>query len=272
MIQRCVVNPSHASPQHVFVKRGTDVYTCPTCGSVMADLEHFVHQQYEQDSYYTMSMADRPAIDGQWGFRWRYILRAIRRHARSPRILDVGAGNGYFVHIARSEFALQADGLEISQAEKAYAREMFGIEFVEREALAGAAPYDVVGSFNVIEHVTGPLSLFQEMSSWLRPGGHLVLTTPNPACIHRRVLGLERWSMVCPPHHINLFTRQGLQELLASAGFEVLEYGTLSTYINFVRRIDTQSLLLRRTAFRLLKAAHLGADHFMICRKAGPLH
>jgi len=93
MIQSCVVNTRQAAPRPVFAKRGTDVYTCPTCGCVMADLEHFVHQQYEQDSYYTMALADRPAIDGQWGLRWRYILRAIHRHARSPRILDVGAGN-----------------------------------------------------------------------------------------------------------------------------------------------------------------------------------
>jgi hypothetical protein len=73
--------------------------------------------------------------------------------------------------------------------------------------------------------------------------------------------------MVCPPHHINLFTRASLREMHTRMGLEVLEYATLSTYINSVRKIDTQSLVLRRAAFQALKTANLGADHFMICRK-----
>jgi hypothetical protein len=50
-------------------------------------------------------------------------------------------------------------------------------------------------------------------------------------------------------------------------GFEVLRYSTLSTYINAVRKIDTEGLVLRRAAFQALKTANLGADHFMICRR-----
>jgi hypothetical protein len=75
--------------------------------------------------------------------------------------------------------------------------------------------------------------------------------------------------MVCPPHHINLFTRTALQEMLGRLGFEVLEYSTLSTYINSVRKIDTQNLVLRRAAFQALKTANLGADHFLVCRRRG---
>ncbi len=55
---------------------------------------------------------------------------------------------------------------------------------------------------------------------------------------HRRILGLEKWNMVAPPHHINLFTRVALEEMLEHAGFEVLEYSTISTYINFVRSFE----------------------------------
>jgi hypothetical protein len=55
--------------------------------------------------------------------------------------------------------------------------------------------------------------------------------------------------------------------MLTRLGFETLEYATLSTYINSVRKIDTQNLVLRRAAFQALKTAKLGADHFMICRR-----
>ena len=46
MIQSCVVDPGHSSPKHAFVKNGVDIYTCPTCGCIMADLD-FVQDQYE---------------------------------------------------------------------------------------------------------------------------------------------------------------------------------------------------------------------------------
>jgi len=243
-----------------------DIYTCPTCGCIMADLE-FAHEQYEAATYYTMALRTQVEIEGEWGFRWRYVLRSLQRYATAPKLLDVGAGNGYFVYLARSEFGMRAEGLEISAAEADYARDTFGIELLRGDLSSVTECYDVITSFNVLEHVKQPVALLAAMSERLSPDGYLVLTTPNPSCIHRRLRGLHKWSMVCPPHHINLFTRAALQEMLVRQGLDILEYSTLSTYINSVRKIDTQSLMLRRAAFQALKTANLGADHFMVCRK-----
>lgn len=266
MIHNCVVRAEHNPPRRAFVKRDVDIYECPTCGCIMADLE-FVHDQYESDSYYTIAFKKKEEIEAHWGFRWRHILRRLLRYTHKPRLMDVGAGNGFFVYLARKEFGLQADGLEISDAESAYAREMFGVDFIRCDLAQVEGQYDALTSFNVIEHVPNPAALLAEMRARLKDGGHLVVTTPNPSCIHRRILGLEKWNMVAPPHHINLFTRAALEEMLRLAGFEVLDYSTISTYINFVRTFDTKSLLLRRAVFHALKGANLGADHFLICRK-----
>jgi hypothetical protein len=75
--------------------------------------------------------------------------------------------------------------------------------------------------------------------------------------------------MIDPPHHINLFSRQSLERILAARQMRVVRYETLSTYINFVRKHDTDSLLLRRLFFNALRMAHAGADHFVIAQKAG---
>jgi 2-polyprenyl-3-methyl-5-hydroxy-6-metoxy-1,4-benzoquinol methylase len=231
----------------------------------MADLE-FSHEQYEAPSYYTMAFKTKTEVEGEWGFRWRYILRILQRYTAAPKLLDVGAGNGYFIYLARTEFRIPADGLEISAAEADYARDTFGLELMRGDLTIVTEPYEVITSFNVLEHVKEPTALVDQMRERLVTGGLLVVTTPNPACIHRRVHGLSRWSMVCPPHHINLFTRAALEEMLIRRGFEILQYATLSTYINSVRKIDTRGLILRRTAFQALKSANLGADHFLICR------
>ena len=266
MLSNCAVHAGHAAPRFAFPKDGVDIYTCPSCGCIMADLQ-FMPQQYESPSYYTMALPSRAAIEGEWGFRWRYILRTLRRYAATPRLLDVGAGNGFFVHLARTEFSLEATGLEISAAQADYALQMFGVELLRGELSQVKDKFEVITSFNVLEHVKEPAALLREMGRHLAPGGLLALTTPNPACIHRRLRGLDRWNMVCPPHHINLFTRAALEEILGRTGYRPLAYCTLSTYINAVRRIDSSKLLLRRAAFQALKCAHLGADHFVICRK-----
>jgi 2-polyprenyl-3-methyl-5-hydroxy-6-metoxy-1,4-benzoquinol methylase len=266
MLQECVVRTEHAPPRRAFAKNGVDVYTCPTCGCIMADVD-FVHDQYESDGYYTMAQKSTADIERHWGFRWRHILRTLQRYIARPRILDVGAGNGFFVHLARTELGLHADGLEISDAEVAYAREMFGLGLLRGDIGDVVGRYDAVCSFNVIEHVPDPAALLSSMTGKIRPGGYLVLTTPNPSCVHRRVKGLQNWDMVQPPHHINLFTRESLSQLMSGAGLSVLAYSTISTYINFVRKLDTRSLLLRRTVFHVLKSARLGADHFLICQK-----
>ena len=69
MILGCIVSGRHAPPARAFVKNGVDIYTCPTCGCIMADLD-FVHDQYESSNYYTMSMPDKAA-------------RNVRGYARS---------------------------------------------------------------------------------------------------------------------------------------------------------------------------------------------
>jgi len=267
MLHNCAVHAEHAAPRYAFPKSGVDIYTCPTCGCIMADLE-FAHEQYEAATYYTMAFRSKTEIEGEWGFRWRHILHSLQRYTAAPKLLDVGAGNGYFVYLARTEFGMQADGLEISVAEANYARDIFGIELLREDLSSVTQRYEVITSFNVLEHVKQPMTLLVEMSERIHPGGCLALTTPNPSCIHRRLRGLNKWNMVCPPHHINLFTRTALQEMLLRTGFDILEYSTLSTYINSVRKIDTQSLMLRRAAFQALKTANLGADHFVICRKS----
>jgi 2-polyprenyl-3-methyl-5-hydroxy-6-metoxy-1,4-benzoquinol methylase len=266
-MKACVVNPGHCLDHRSFRKQGADIYRCRDCGCIMADIE-FVHQQYESGSYYTLAQKTIDSIDGEWGFRWRYILNQLVRRGQVASLLDVGAGNGYFISVASREFGLRATGLEISAAEIAFAHDVIGVQLISEDVGVHAAKYDAVTCFNVLEHVSDPQGFLSAVLERVEAGGLLVLTTPNPACVHARVKGLKSWNMVDPPHHINLFSRKSLYQMLKDRKMEILRYETLSTYINFVRKFDTNSLLLRRLFFHALRIANLGADHFVIARKA----
>jgi 2-polyprenyl-3-methyl-5-hydroxy-6-metoxy-1,4-benzoquinol methylase len=266
-MKSCVADPRHRVEMLPFRRNGVDIFRCRDCGCIMADIP-FDHAQYEAKGYYTLSRKTLRDIDEEWGFRWRTILGWIGSSGRFASLLDVGAGNGYFVALAGREFGLDARGIEISLEEIRFAREVVGVDLFEGEVARHPARYDVVTCFNVLEHVADPQGFLSDAIARVNPGGILVLTTPNPGCIHARVKGLQKWNMIDPPHHINLFSRQSLERILAARHMRVVRYETISTYINFVRKVDTDALVLRRLFFNALRMAGVGADHFIIARKA----
>jgi 2-polyprenyl-3-methyl-5-hydroxy-6-metoxy-1,4-benzoquinol methylase len=265
-VKPCVVNPNHNVDRPLFRKQGAEIALCRDCGCIMADIP-FNHEQYESAGYYTLARKTIDSIDNEWGFRWRYVLGQIRKSGDFSSLLDVGAGNGYFVSLAAKEFGLDATGIEISNEEIRFAREVIGVQLVNEDIAQHRSSYDVVTCFNVLEHVPDPRAFLSAAISRVRPGGILVLTTPNTGCVHARVKGLRDWNMVDPPHHINLFSRKALGEMLAAKEMQVIRYETLSTYINFVRKFDTKSLVFRRLFFHTLRLANMGADHFVIARR-----
>jgi len=56
-----------------------------------------------------------------------------------------------------------------------------------------------------------------DASRLLRPGGLFYLTTPNARSLNRWLLG-AKWSIVCPPEHLTLWTAVGLRRLLVRSG------------------------------------------------------
>lgn len=262
----CPIEKNHQLSQKLFTKNSTDIYKCLDCGTIIADIE-FYHDQYEEESYYTMNQKTKEGVDIEWGFRWRYILSKIVQTSNPGSLLDVGAGNGYFVDLAAREFSLASTGLEISETEVKYAKDVIGVQLINEDIREHNSLYDAVTIFNVIEHVENPRELLENVVSKIKPGGILVLTTPNPTCFHTKVQSLKNWNMIYPPHHINIFTENALRLFLESNGLKIINYETLSTYINIVRNIDTKSLLLRRMFFQILRLLNLGADHFFIAQK-----
>lgn len=79
--------------------------------------------------------------------------------------------------------------------------------------------FDVVCSFEVVEHITDPMDEWTKLSRLLRPGGILYATTPNFQSIGRTLAGKE-WSIVNYPEHLNYFTPHTLWHLAKASGFE----------------------------------------------------
>ena len=174
------------------------------------------------------------------------VLRAMRR---TPlRVLDVGCGDGSFLHHLATHVAddrVSYVGVDYSEHQLAKAAGL-PYEFHACDLGDGiplpAGSVDLIHAAEVIEHLYDPDLLVDECARVLRPGGHLVVTTPNPQAWYNRVLflagiqpifyetssrstqvgagALRRFKRTDRPvGHLRLFNRTALLDLLRRGGF-----------------------------------------------------
>ena len=187
-----------------------------------------------------------PAVPASSGpdraHRQAEMLAQLLAAAPAPAlILDVGCGDGFATGVAaRRNGAHRFVGLDWSAASLARASE-HGLTLL-RAALDAGLPVksgsvDVVIMSEVIEHLVDTDSAIEEANRVLKPGGSLLLSTPNLAAWYNRGLlavGIQpvfsevslRSVFGRPGNqvagHLHMFTRRALVEFLAAYGLQTL--------------------------------------------------
>jgi SAM-dependent methyltransferase len=184
-----------------------------------------MQEAYRQPSYYeggACGYADTSYVAQEAALRatFKRLLRNLaKRGLTGGDLLEIGCGYGYLLDEARSFFErrigtdFSPEGAEIARATGA---EVFvgGVEQVPPEA-----KFDCVVGTQVIEHVYEPLSFVQRLASHTKPGGHIVLATPDMGGALRRVMG-RRWPSFKAPEHVVYFDFQTLSSLMSQAGLD----------------------------------------------------
>ncbi len=150
--------------------------------------------------------------------RYDELLDRFKKYRAGGSMLDVGCGGGHFLAQA-AKHGWRIQGTETGQRQLAACRAkgvpvIAGPLNIEDHPAEG---YDVICSFEVIEHVTHPAEEIGKMVALLRPGGLLYVTTPNFNCLARR-LDPTNWSVANYPEHLNYFTPATLHRLLHGQG------------------------------------------------------
>jgi len=134
------------------------------------------------------------------------------------RLLEVGAGSGGFVLVALNR-GWDVSATELSKSALDGLRAT-GATVFPGDVTAARYPdgcFDLVASLEVVEHLPTPLAHLTELCRVTRPGGLLLLTTPNFNGLSRRYLG-ARWRVI-DPEHLGYFTRSTLSSTLRRAGY-----------------------------------------------------
>ena len=159
--------------------------------------------------------AEQPATPD---VRYNEWLESAEARAGKGRLLEVGAGSGGFVRAALSRgWSVDATEVSTSGLERLRATGARVLAGDVKELALVAGGYDLVASFEVIEHLEDPGGHLRELARITRSGGLLLLTTPNFDGLSRRLFG-TRWRVV-DPEHLGYFGVGTLRRALREAGF-----------------------------------------------------
>lgn len=133
------------------------------------------------------------------------------------RILDVGCGLGYLLSGVGD--AWEKHGIELSRFAAEYASRHGRIHVGDlRSAAYPTDHFDVVTLYHVIEHMYDPVSELEEIFRVLRPGGTLIVGTPDFDSAMARRFG-DKYRMLNDVTHVSLFSRESLDRCLWDHGF-----------------------------------------------------
>ncbi|HXC17167.1 MAG TPA: class I SAM-dependent methyltransferase, partial [Holophagaceae bacterium] len=124
--------------------------------------------------------------DGHFWFegRNRLILWAIRRYfPDAARLLEIGCGTGFVLRGIRDALpSAEVSGSEIFTSGLSYASHRAGgaaLFQMDARRIPFRNHFDLIGAFDVIEHIEDDEAVLSEMLRALRPGGGVLLTVPQ---------------------------------------------------------------------------------------------
>lgn len=168
------------------------------------------------------------AVAGLHDFVASQVLPRYAHHG--GRAMDLGAGSGALA------LRLRAMGLDVRAADlnsSSYKAdvpfEQIDLNQPEFSAQLGAGQYDLVTSFEVIEHVENPIGFLRNVGLLLKPGGAAIVTTPNvdnaPARVKFFLTGKVRMmDEMGDPTHISPIFWSLIERQLPRAGLNLVEH------------------------------------------------
>lgn len=211
-----------------------DLHRCALCRT------EFLHESPDRPRVevtywdtYKFEIYANDAVRDEYAQRYESLIGRAERLAGPIRsVVDIGCGIGNFVSWA-AERGIAAAGVDVDDGAIATAKDR-GLDvrhLSDLDELAVEGGLDAVTLWDVIEHVDDPRSMLDRAVSLLRPGGVVVLETPDVAfparpfvIAVRKVAEPIRWSdMLYYADHQTYFSARGLSTLLAHSGLDVVD-------------------------------------------------
>lgn len=205
----------------------SDIRECEHCGMIYcanmlppAELERFYVSLYGALMSFKGTKAQ---IETYRDVARQRVEKISARLGPLDKVLEVGAGYGYFLAAARAAGAQDIHGIEPSSDGVTHARQEhdLGMQIVQAPLFeAGPPPFtpQVTVLFHVLEHLLDPGAALARLAEWVPEGGHLVIEVPDTAGDWSS-MGLINFHI----SHASYFRAETLTDLLRRNGFRPTE-------------------------------------------------
>lgn len=167
------------------------------------------------------------------GYLSKPIVETLR-NLKARRILDLGCGNRALTITCKGRVLVLSVAMPTEGGIAMALRGNSGAEFrlasvYESTDALGETGFDAVISTEVIEHLFLPAALPRFARAVLKPGGHLIVTTPYHGYLKNLLICLAgKWDSHHTPlwdgGHIKFWSYRSLSALLHANGFDVIDF------------------------------------------------
>lgn len=227
--QHCIVcNSKELNPLKGY--EAAYLVQCQHCSFVFA---RQIPTAQELNDHYSKTYSREDYLSPITVKRYHELLDQFEPFRKTNKLLDVGCGVGYFLEVAR-ERGWEVYGTEFTDESMKINRDK-GFNMHQGPLNAGNYPpqsFDVVTSFEVIEHINNPAEEMNHISTVLRQGGLFYCTTPNFNSLSRHQLK-GQWNVIVYPEHLSYYTPKSMHFLMQQHGFTKKQ--VLTTGISITR-------------------------------------
>ena len=128
------------------------------------------------------------------------------------KVLEVGCAEGAFLSKIKIDFNVDCVGLELNESacESAKLKGLdVNLETIQAFSENHIEEFDVVCSFQVLEHISDVYSFIEAMTKTLKKGGKLIIGVPNDDSFYGKLESV----LNMPPHHMGLWNEKSLSSL-----------------------------------------------------------
>lgn len=180
--------------------------------------------------------------------RYKFALKFIQKN---NKVLDTACGDGYGTKLLAETEADEVWGADINQQAIETAKNKYSAENLHFRIVDGVDMpfednyFDVVISFETIEHIKDYQSFIKEIKRVLKPSGKLIISTPDRKITKK--LGIDN------PFHVREFTKKEMADLMQTHFKQVEFYGQRP-----VKRLSLKQKLLQKAYLIYRKLGFLG--------------
>lgn len=195
-------------------------YSCPQCGLIFIMPVPLNLADYYPEEYHFVPKSASFLESGSKPERYK--IEIVQRFISNGRLLEIGPSYGSFTYLAKTA-GFKVEAIEMNTRCCQFLNEVVGVNAINSDdpisTLEQMEHYDVIALWHVIEHLPDPWPTIDAVYRGLKPGGIVILATPNPSSFQFKIMG-RYWPHVDAPRHVMLIPMKLLAKKLELLGMK----------------------------------------------------